>query len=244
MARARVIHPQLFTHEALFEAEKRTGLPIRLAWAGLPGVCDREGRFEWKPRVLKLDVLPYDDLDFAAVLEALQHHGFIIRYEVGDRVYGYIPTFHDWQKPHPREAKSDVPAPPKADTKKKEGHGNAEGAPKASHNQKPRPTKELGDRISEGEPKASPRQEDALQLQSDSQAFGLSGPSDSRDPRTLEPAVPLPIGSGNRGEESSEPQPVGIGAPPETTEDEQAELNRRREARRRELFPESGGTAA
>ena len=57
MARIRTIKPEFFRHEALFEAEHRAGLPLRLAFAGLWTAADREGRFKWRPRQLKLDVL-------------------------------------------------------------------------------------------------------------------------------------------------------------------------------------------
>ena len=45
----------------------------------------------WKPRALKLDALPYDDVDFAGVLDALAAHGFVVKYEAAGRVYGCIP---------------------------------------------------------------------------------------------------------------------------------------------------------
>ena len=64
MARIRTVKPDLFRHEALYELEIETGLPIRFSFAGLFTTCDRRGRFKWKPRQLKLDVLPYDNLDF------------------------------------------------------------------------------------------------------------------------------------------------------------------------------------
>ena len=58
MARIRTIKPEFFRHEALFEAEQATGLPLRVAYAGLFTAADREGRFKWSPRSLKLDCLP------------------------------------------------------------------------------------------------------------------------------------------------------------------------------------------
>ena len=48
MARIRTIKPEFFRHEALYEAEHETGLPLRVAYAGLWTAADREGRFQWK----------------------------------------------------------------------------------------------------------------------------------------------------------------------------------------------------
>ena len=66
--RMRQIKPSFFKNEALFDLERETALPIRVAYAGLWTVCDKEGRFEWKPRTLKSDVLPFDDATFHACL--------------------------------------------------------------------------------------------------------------------------------------------------------------------------------
>jgi hypothetical protein len=54
MARIRTVKPDLFRHEGLFDAERASGLPLRIAFAGLWTAADREGRFAWSPRTLKL----------------------------------------------------------------------------------------------------------------------------------------------------------------------------------------------
>ena len=64
MARIRTVKPSLFRNEELFNSEKETGLPLRIAFAGLFTAADRDGRFAWKPKELKLDCLPHDDVDF------------------------------------------------------------------------------------------------------------------------------------------------------------------------------------
>jgi hypothetical protein len=112
MGRIRTIKPEFFKHEELFDAEQETGLPLRLAFAGLWTVCDREGRFEWRARVLKTDVLPYDDVDFARVLDALATRGFLVRYSVGGRDFGVVPGFSKHQAVNPRESGSKLPPPP------------------------------------------------------------------------------------------------------------------------------------
>src|SRR5262249_24813710 len=111
MPRIRTVKPELYRHEDLFEAEQVTGLPVRIAFTGLFTCCDREGRFRWRPRQLKLDVLPYDALDFAEVLETWKANGFIKGYTVGERVYGCIPTFVLHQRPSRDEPASEIPPP-------------------------------------------------------------------------------------------------------------------------------------
>lgn len=112
MGRIRSVKPDLFVHERLFDAEQATGLPLRIAFIGLWTVACREGRFEWRTRALKAAVLPFDDVDFGAVLDALEHGGFIASYEVGGKRYGYVPSWSAHQKPNKREAQSPFPAPP------------------------------------------------------------------------------------------------------------------------------------
>jgi hypothetical protein len=70
MGRIRTVKPEVFCHEELFELEQETKLPMRLAWIGLFTCCDRDGRFVWRPRTLKVAILPYDDVDFSRVLDA------------------------------------------------------------------------------------------------------------------------------------------------------------------------------
>lgn len=116
MARIRTVKPDFFRHEGLFEAEKETDLPLRLAYAGLFTAADREGRFKWRPRVLKLDVLPHDEVDFSLVLDALATRGFLVRYACGTEEYGLIPTFTQHQHINNKERASELPGLDKADS--------------------------------------------------------------------------------------------------------------------------------
>lgn len=113
MARIRTVKPSVFKHEDLFDAERETGLPLRLAFIGLWPQCDREGRFFWRPRPLKTDIMPYDDIDFSRVLDALMTRGFIRKYTVDGIDYGYIPSWRKHQVVNNREAASEIPEPPK-----------------------------------------------------------------------------------------------------------------------------------
>lgn len=117
MARIRTVKPDLFRHEELFEAEQEEKLPIRVAFIALFTVCDREGRFKWRPRSLKLDCLPYDDVDFSSVLDALLRRSLIDKYEVDGIVYGAIPSWSKHQVINQRESKSTIPEKPIACTK-------------------------------------------------------------------------------------------------------------------------------
>lgn len=109
MARIRTVKPDLFRHVGLSKAEKQSRLPLRLAFIGLFCCSDREGRFRWQPECLKLDILPYDDVDFSHVLDALQTAGFVKQYYVNGESYGCIPSWHKHQVTNSRETKSVIP---------------------------------------------------------------------------------------------------------------------------------------
>ena len=111
MARIRTVKPELFRHEELFAAEMDYKLPLRLSFIGLFACCDREGRFKWRPQQLKLDIFPYDNLDLALVLKALEERGFIHRYECQGKWYGCIPSWPLHQKIDHHEKQSSIPAP-------------------------------------------------------------------------------------------------------------------------------------
>jgi hypothetical protein len=98
MARIRSVKPEFFRHEELYEAERASGMPLRLAFAGLWTCCDKNGVFPWRPRALKLDVLPYDELDFAAVLAALEGGEFISKFKHEGELYGIVPNFRKHQR--------------------------------------------------------------------------------------------------------------------------------------------------
>lgn len=112
MPRIRTIKPEFFRHESLFEAEQESGMPLRMVFAGLFVCADREGRFRWQPRQLKLDIAPYDNFDFERALCFLAEAGFLIKYAQGAQCYGCIPSWHKHQRINQREAQSEFPAPP------------------------------------------------------------------------------------------------------------------------------------
>mgnify|MGYP000653285231 CR=1 FL=1 len=113
MARKRFVSPSFFAHGDLYDAEASSGLPLRVAFAGLWTQADRRGVFAWKPRELKLQVLPYDAVDFGAVLEALERAKFVRSYVVAGKRYGHIPSLAAHQNFHPQEKPdATIPDPP------------------------------------------------------------------------------------------------------------------------------------
>ena len=109
--RIRTIKPEFFRHEELFDAELESGLPLRLAFAGLWCASDREGRFAWRPRTLKSEIMPFDEVDFSRVLDALATREFIFKYASETGVFGCIPSFSRHQVINNRERDSAIPDP-------------------------------------------------------------------------------------------------------------------------------------
>ena len=107
MARIRSIKPDFFTDDRLAECS----FAARLFAIAILTVADREGRMEDRPRKLKAQLLPYDDLDVEALLRELVKIGYLIRYEVGGERYIAIPGFKRHQQPHIKESASTIPAP-------------------------------------------------------------------------------------------------------------------------------------
>lgn len=111
MGRIRTVKPEFFTHGDLYDAEVEFNLPLRIAFAGMWCQADREGRFKWKPRELKTQVLPYDLCDFSRVLDALATRGFIVKYEHEGQQFGMIPSWTTHQFINNREQQSNLPKP-------------------------------------------------------------------------------------------------------------------------------------
>jgi hypothetical protein len=109
--RSRNIKPSFFTNELLAECS-----PLgRLLFAGLWCAADRRGLLEDRPRRLKAELLPYDDVDVDALLTELHEHGFIYRYMNDDGRYIWIPAFTKHQHPHQNERASQIVAPDDSD---------------------------------------------------------------------------------------------------------------------------------
>lgn len=105
MSRIRSIKPGFFKDEDLSE------LPIvaRYIFSGLWCQADREGRLEDRPKLLKLEIVPWDDVDMDAILNMLTPH-FITRYVVDGKKYIQINNFTKHQIIPNREPISTIPA--------------------------------------------------------------------------------------------------------------------------------------
>ena len=105
--RSRNIKPGFFKNDALAELD----FAGRLLFIGLWGIADRAGRLEDRPKKIKAEVFPYDEVNVDAFLGELARRGFILRYEAGGERYIQIVHFDKHQNPHPREAASTIPEP-------------------------------------------------------------------------------------------------------------------------------------
>jgi len=104
MGRIRTIKPQLFRHEELQDLEvTHPGQHIILTFIGLLTVADANGVFEWKPRTIKLDVLPFIEYEQERTLNILTDAGLLIKYTTEGRTFGCIPTFRKHQRITGRE---------------------------------------------------------------------------------------------------------------------------------------------
>ncbi len=107
MARARNIKPSFFQNEALGELDPL----IRLFFIGLWTVSDYKGCLEYRPKRLKVQLLPYDEFDIEKAVKNLSENGFIRSYVNGQNEYIKIINFERHQSPHKneREQGSDIP---------------------------------------------------------------------------------------------------------------------------------------
>lgn len=108
MARIRTIKPEFFTSEDIVSLTPLA----RLFYVSLWCEADREGRFEWKPRTLKMRYLPADNCDVEMLGQELIDSGLVRIYEANGRTYAVIPGFKRHQVINNREQESDIPAPP------------------------------------------------------------------------------------------------------------------------------------
>ena len=104
--RIRALKPGFFKNELLAELSPWH----RLCFQGLWCCADRDGRLQDRPKRLKAEIFPYDDLDMNMLLWDLSRTGFVIRYKVGEHPYIWIPTWDSHQHPRTDEGSSTFPA--------------------------------------------------------------------------------------------------------------------------------------
>jgi len=104
--RARNIKPGFYKNENLVECS----IPARLLAPGLWMLADREGRLLDKPKQIKMEIFPCDDVNVDALLAELHLHGHILRYEKDGLKCIQILGFNEHQSPHFTEKASLIPA--------------------------------------------------------------------------------------------------------------------------------------
>lgn len=135
MARIRTIKPDFFKNEDIAELPAM----VRLLFIGLWTQADREGRLQDRPKRLKIELFPYDNIDIDKCLNELQEAGFILRYKVDlqrsapeqsetKQALIQINNFLKHQQPNVREQPSTLPVPYKdgASTLGREGEQEGE----------------------------------------------------------------------------------------------------------------------
>jgi hypothetical protein len=112
MSRARNIKPGFFRNADLVELP----FEVRLLFIGLWTLADRAGRLIDRPKQIKMEIFPADNVDCNAALDLLAEIEMIERYEVNGKQYIQIVNFLKHQNPHQREPESIIP----------DNHGNME----------------------------------------------------------------------------------------------------------------------
>jgi hypothetical protein len=105
MARARNIKPSFFQNDILVELPFET----RLLFIGLWTLADREGRLEFRPKKIRMEIFPADDVDISKSVKELLDNGFLTVYEQKNVKVIQITNFKKHQSPHGTEKDSLLP---------------------------------------------------------------------------------------------------------------------------------------
>ena len=107
MPRSRNIKPAFFKNEHLAE------LPFesRLLFIGLWTLADKSGRLEDRPKRIKIELFPGDDVDIDSILDQLADSDgdFIQRYSVENKKIIQVNNWERHQNPHHQEKASELP---------------------------------------------------------------------------------------------------------------------------------------
>ena len=85
-------------------------MAARLIFSGLWMLADREGRLEYRPKRIKGELFPFDNVDIPPLIDELEAQGLVKKYEVNGSFYLYIPKFLCHQRPHSNEKPSELPS--------------------------------------------------------------------------------------------------------------------------------------
>jgi hypothetical protein len=128
MARIRSLKIGFFHNESLCDLSPWH----RLLFEGLWLIADREGRLEDRPRRIKAELFPYDELDVDVLLTDLAQRGFLLRYDAEGVPAIAIVNFLKHQCPNAKESASALDAPTSEQLQAKHrkdsvGHENSDG---------------------------------------------------------------------------------------------------------------------
>ena len=117
MARARNIKPGIITNDELASTSPFARLVFIYSWM----LADFNGNLEYKPVKLKVQTLPYDDVDIDGLVTELERFGFVKRYDENGSRYMHICNFKKHQNPHKNESSrgSETPTPESVKSRKK-----------------------------------------------------------------------------------------------------------------------------
>jgi hypothetical protein len=105
MARARNIKPGFFRNADLVELS----FEARLLFIGIWTLADRAGRLEDRPKQIKMELFPADNMDCDGCIQSLANIGMVKRYEVDGKRYLQVTNFAKHQSPHRDEKASTLP---------------------------------------------------------------------------------------------------------------------------------------
>ena len=95
MARIRSVHPGLFKDEAFMELS----MTARVLAIGIWTLCDDHGVFEWKPKLIRSEVFPGDNVEIGELLDELSAQRCVLKFEDSGKAYGVIRNFCLYQRP-------------------------------------------------------------------------------------------------------------------------------------------------
>lgn len=142
MARIRSLHPGQWRDERFVELS----FGARLLCLGLRNLADDQGVFEWKPKTIKMELFPAEDVPVAEFLSELERWQHVRKFREGGRDYGVIRNFCQWQRPKKPNAIYPLPEELKGYTTGELEPEEAEPVP----NQFPTGTEKVSQRKEEG----------------------------------------------------------------------------------------------
>ena len=106
MARIRSIHPGLYTDEGFMELSMTCRVLLPALWIH----AWDDGVFEWRPKRLKAQIFPADNIDVEPLLTELQNLDFVRCFEINGQKYGAIKNFRKFQSPQRPNSSNLLPA--------------------------------------------------------------------------------------------------------------------------------------